>query len=148
MFEPSSIFNSGMAEDFWKMFIGEKIGTGASRTVYEYGINGDLVLKVEHETFSFHNIKEYDTWNEVKDSRHAKWFAPCKFISPRGQFLIQSRTIPVTGNWKLPKSIPFIIDDVHSDNWGVLDGKIVCHDYGHQWDTKKYSMKLKKADWK
>lgn len=55
-----------------------------------------------------------------------------------GIALIQSRTHPFIDKEefdmavaKVPgKKLPSFFDDVHYGNFGLLDGRLVCHDYG------------------
>lgn len=123
-----------------------KLGQGAYRTVYEFGPDKTKVIKLEGNT-SFQNIIEWETWNHVKYTKHAKWFAPVHSISANGKVLIQSRTKPLSRK-KCPKKIPVFFTDLKSENWGKLDGRKVCHDYGsHLLMEKGMSSKMKKVLW-
>ena len=43
--------------------------------------------------------------------------------------VIQSRTFPMRPNER-PNVVPKWLTDIKDDNWGLLNGKPVCHDYG------------------
>ena len=147
-FYPHKTFNNPTAEDFFRTFAGDRIGNGVYRCVYEYLPDASLVLKVETDPHSFANIIENRTWNNVKDHKIAKFFAPCIFISPRGQFLIQKRTRALDGR-NMPKKIPALIDDTHTDNWGIFENRVVCHDYGNQMTLKASILQpMKQAKWR
>lgn len=112
------------------------IGSGAYRHVYGLAGRPDCVLKVEYGqgTHSqFHNVAEWHTWCEVEQTQWAKWFAPCVSIDGVGVSMVQRRTQPLT-EW--PQAIresglPALFTDVKLANWGLLDGRAVCHDYGY-----------------
>lgn len=117
--------------------LGEYIGEGVERTVFSYGASDDLVIKVERCPRA--NILEWEIWNEVKDMEddyHAKWFAPCKSLSRCGHFLVQEMTYPISP-CDLPKVIPSYMADTHSDNWGQIGKRKVCHDYANNLILKK-----------
>lgn len=110
------------------LLIGDKIGEGAFRDVYQCRLNDKWVVKVEREYESyFHNAMEWHTWHDAKGSDFEKWFAPCHFISPNGKALVQSKTELLL---RLPDNIPEFFCDCKIDNFGTIDDIIVCHDYG------------------
>ena len=124
-----------IAEDFASLFIGERIGDGGSRDVYSCVYDPYLVIKIEvshsYRRYSMcSNMMEYAVWNIVKDTKWKKFFAPCISISLNNHVLIQKRTRPTLFE-KIPKIIPDFLDDIKAENWGELDGNIVCHDYGN-----------------
>jgi hypothetical protein len=109
---------------------GTKIGEGTARTVYVCRLNDGYVVKVERGARSFQNIVEWDTWAWVMSRpRHARWFAQCQNISPTGMVLIQRRALPVREK-ELPKKLPHFLCDLKPENFGLVDGKVVCFDYG------------------
>lgn len=108
---------------------GEHIGSGASRQTYVYEPNEAYVIKLEDKAKWFQNIEEWNTWLTVKDTKHAKWFAPCAWISPCGTILLQRRTEIVCAKG-IPSKIPDYFTDLKLSNFGLLDGRFVCHDYG------------------
>lgn len=120
-------------------FIGKRIGKGAYRHVYEMeGIDGPRVIKVEYCGKEFCNMTEWKVWKAVEHTPHAEWFAPCIDIDLMGVALIQKRTKPFDSreefNAHVDKyhggKLPAFFDDVHYGNFGTLDGRLVCHDYG------------------
>lgn len=109
------------------MMLGEKVGAGHSRRVYINDLNPRQVVKVDM-TSNFNNVMEWKIWENVKETGLAKWLAPCDFISPGGDILIQRRTYQPK---KFPDWIPSIFTDLKLTNFGVLPGsdQLVCHDY-------------------
>ena len=113
------------------LFVGNCIGTGWSRHVYEIKDQPDRVLKVEHSNRFFSNVMEWKVWEVVKDTEHARWFAPCYDISFNGFSLVQARTVPLTSEqFAEITEVPSFLSDVFYGNFGYLDGRVVCHDYG------------------
>lgn len=112
---------------------GDLLGSGVSRRVYELKHNPDLVIKVEHRARDFCNVNEWNIWNAVEKTKWAKWFAEVVEIDVWGGTLIMRRTTPVTYDdfQKKVKALPDFMDDMHYANFGWLDGRIVCHDYGY-----------------
>ena len=119
-------------EAFW-MLCDKKIGFGMSREVYSSLLFPDWVIKVEDESGKFQNVSEANTWQRVKDTPFAKWFAPVVAISPCGGILIQKRT---TAALNYPKKLPLFLGDHKTSNYGMYEGKFVCHDYGYDWFIK------------
>lgn len=110
-------------------FVGEFLGRGVYRAVYVYRPNPKFVVKLEMTDAKwFANISEWQIWNEVKNTKWAKWFAPCISISVNGTVLVQERTYEVK---KIPKRIPDFLGDTKLGNWGLFKGRPVMHDYGN-----------------
>lgn len=134
-------------EDCFNLLCGKKLGEGINRQVFDCTIRKDLVVKVETEEHrGFANVFEYNFWNsysEMPDVR--KWLAPCEFISPDGRILLQKKCDKVPSNFKLPKKVPEFLTDLKVDNFGILNGKLVCVDYGLY--VMNPVTKLKNADW-
>lgn len=120
------------------IFVGRKIGSGSYRNVYALNLDHTKVVKVEHSGRQFCNIHEWQVWLEVKDTPISHWFAPCHGIDVMGIALLQSRTKPFDSAAefeaevaKLPGGkLPPFLDDIHYGNFGMLNGRLVCHDYG------------------
>ena len=132
--------------DLVRMVIGETVlGSGYSRKVFVSAINEDDVVKV-CAVGNFSNIREWELWQEVREiPRLRPWFAPCKSISPCGLILVQARTRPVPMQ-RMPQKVPAILTDLKIENWGLLKGKVVCHDYGnHKRNVPGFAMR--KAHW-
>lgn len=115
--------------DMASMLCGDLIAAGSQRSVYACRIRPDLVIKIETNARSFQNIEEYNTWNWIKDTDYAKWFAPVEFVSSCGILIMQKRTEPgpMLG---YPSKMPAFFTDMKYQNFGWLGKQMVCHDYG------------------
>lgn len=140
-----------VSTDLILSLIGEKIGSGVFRSVYEYALNPEkYVIKVE-PICNMCNIQEYLIWQEVQglkgDLAWVKlWFAPIKWISPNGRILVMQRTKKIEGKEK-PKMVPNFLYDAKEDNFGWIGGNYVCHDYGSIYGLINYSKKMQKPNW-
>jgi hypothetical protein len=114
--------------DFFHAFVGRRLGEGIGREVFEFIPDRSKVVKLETVTGSFQNIIEWETWHNLA-AKHRKWLAPCRFISPCGIVLLMDRTEPLRPG-DIPARIPEWLSDLKRENYGILDGKFVCHDYG------------------
>lgn len=122
-----------MTLEMTDMLIGDFIGEGISRKTYSCPLNREWVVKVSDPQAYNQNMLEWMIWDEchthMLDVR--EWLAPCHFISNGGHVMIQQRTAPVTP-CLMPKKVPYFLNsDLKTDNWGLIDGKPVCHDYGY-----------------
>jgi len=128
--KPIDYFHSTVAQEFFYLFCGEQIGEGQFRQVYRHGTDPSLVVKFDLTNAGFHNVQEWLLWREAEDCgydiRH--WLAPCCAISQSGSVLIQQRTDSLP-RASLPAWVPSVLTDLKPDNWGLLDGRPVCHDY-------------------
>lgn len=121
------------------MFVKDVIGSGASRDVYSLEQHDDLVMKVERTGKTFHNQTEWLIWKEMKQWPISDWFAPCVDIDGYGNVLFQKRTQPFDSDKEFKSAltktrgavIPNVFQDIHYANFGMLDGRVVCHDYGY-----------------
>jgi hypothetical protein len=109
--------------ELMEVYLGNLIGEGASRWVFDY--NDDLVLKVEKGDWMA-NVIEYDTWVAVQGSKWEKWFAPIVDISDNGRLLWQKKCKKV---YEQPKKLPSFFADVKLSNLGEYNGQIVAVDY-------------------
>lgn len=122
-----------VVSDCLDLLRGEKLGSGRTREVWSCALNPAWVIKFEtscfpHDDVCFQNIMEWDHWGRAKKvDKWAKWFAPCHYISPLGSVLMMSKTTPLK---KLPARVPSFFYDLKAVNWGELNGRPVCHDYG------------------
>ena len=140
-------FTSVTARDLFSLVVGAKLGQGAFREVYASKTNPKVVLKFETDDGNFDNILEHEVWNRVKDTEFAKWFAPVHHISDCGVILVQERTQPLAMS-ELPARIPAFFTDLKRQNWGRLNGRIVCHDYGRNLLMENgMTKRMRKADW-
>lgn len=140
-------FRTTVARDFAYLFIGARLGGGAFREVFVNLANTAQVIKVEECAESFSNVAEWQVWEAVKDTEHARWFAPCVAMSACGTVMIQARTKPVEKE-DLPAEVPAFFTDLKPMNWGRLGDRIVCHDYGfHRMLERGMTKRMRKADW-
>lgn len=137
-----------MSRELMDTFCGKKLGSGIGREVYENRMDPETVIKFEVGSFSFQNAMEWAVWNDLSYHKpSAKWLAPCVSISPCGLILIQKRTYPIPPKL-LPTQIPSWATDEKPENWGLLDGKPVMHDYGYNMlISKGATVRLKKPHW-
>lgn len=116
-------------EDALNLLCGHRIAVGMSREVFECNLRPDLVVKVEKAEVRSHfqNIIEWHVWSRVCGTGMEKWFAPVIEMSPEGRLLLMKRTSHI-GIW--PTHVPAFFTDLKPGNFGFIDGKFVCHDYG------------------
>lgn len=136
---------SAKYDDLINLICGEELGDGISRNVFVFYLNPKWVVKIAVDCDSyFQNITEWMIWNELSEwKKMKKWFAPCKFISNSGRILIQQRTEPVRLS-DIPEKIPYFFTDQKLDNYGMINGQFVCHDYGTIPMTKSWNNRMKK----
>lgn len=147
-------FSKVVQEGLVQMLLGDKIGEGQYREVYDCYPCPQYVVKVE-ASHGFCNMKEFEIYMEIKEDcpELLKWLARPVSISKCGSVMIQEKTNRIHHSM-LPKHIPTWITDEKISNWGEIDGKIVCHDYGNNFIsragfmTKKGKMKMKMARWR
>lgn len=136
------------AVDLVNLVCGEQIGRGAYRTVFEYRLNPAWVVK--HDTRDNNsNVFEHATWHELADTPLGNWLAPVEWISKDGYWIIQSKTEPIRRD-ELPSKVPAIFCDLKLENWGMLDGRPVCHDYGNSMLfvlARSFGGRLRRANW-
>ena len=128
--------------------IGTFIGEGIARKVYHCRLNIEYVCKIETKAHSFQNVSEWETWLWVRGNKYLEpWFAPCFHISGGGTVLIQRYCEPLR-DADLPKQLPSFLCDLKRENFGMLNGRIVCCDYGTSHSSIRVaSRKLVKAKW-
>lgn len=143
----SEHFGSVLAKDLRGMLIGDPMGYGTFRHIFNHATDEGLVVKVENGAQSFHNVAEWHAWQSVKDTKFAKWFAPCMSISASGTILIMQRAQPATSK-QLPRKVPAFFTDLKAENWGIIDGRPVCVDYGlHLLHEHGMTTRLRVARW-
>lgn len=134
-------------QDCFDLMCGRKIGEGIHRMVFECKVRPDLVVKVESDDYRyFANVLEFKFWEDHE--RYApvsRWLAPCEFLSPEGRILLQKRCDKVPESYKLPKKMPEFLTDMKRDNFGILNGKLVCVDYAMTIPSPV--TKLRNAEW-
>lgn len=117
-------------EDLMNLLCGGLLGEGLYRKVFVCRQDASMVVKYEKPNSRCCNRVEMEMWAEMQDHVLGKWLAPCVAVSPDGTWLIQMRTEPLQLA-QLPDKIPRIFCDTKINNWGMYDGRIVCHDYGN-----------------
>lgn len=128
------------------MLCGKRLGYGISRNVFVYTPDPTKVIKIEYEEGKYQNVIEHMIWDEIQHHKILhKWFAPVHHISESGRILIQSRTEPVRVE-DIPKKVPHFLTDHKLENFGMLNGQLVCHDYGTTILTTGWTTRLKKHD--
>lgn len=137
-------------------FLGEKLASGCFRDVWTCRSDPTVVVKIEkaEQAPSFDNVLEWKIWQECQhDADIALWLAPCVSISPGGRVLVMKRTQKVTPAelaLALPR-VPRFFHDVHSNNWGRIGTRYVCHDYAFNEVDDEYSApclwKSKRVKW-
>lgn len=137
--------NPVVQADLFRMICEEEIGSGIARTVYTSKVAPGAVVKIEDGYASFQNVIEWNTWESVKHTDLAKWFAPCLHISGNGAILVMARTEPAT---EFPDKMPAFLTDFKRANYGMLNGRLVCHDYGvHLMLENGMTKRMSKAEW-
>jgi len=117
------------ADDLANLVIGDFVASGQTRDVYVWRPDPSCVVKVQRFGAPwFQNITEYETWHAARGTPAEKWLAPVCWCSRSGHILVQKRTYPT--DKPLPRSIPKFLEDSKRSNWGLWDGRMVCHDYG------------------
>lgn len=144
----NDIFPRSASKDFAGLMIGDRIGGGTARDVYALNFPPDgceSVVKFEDIALSFQNVIEWKIWGWVVETKWEKWFAPCHSIGGNGVVLIQRRTTALD---RLPKRIPSFMVDTKKSNWGLYEGRPVCHDYGMMPPMPVKKIKMVKAKWR
>ena len=135
-------------KDCFNLLCAKKLGGGIHRDVFECKIRKDLVVKVEGSDFRyFANVREMSFWDEHQYHEGiAKWLAPCEYLSPDGRVLLQKKATPIARESDLPERLPSFLTDVKMENFGMLNGRIVCVDYAMY--LASVSTRMIKARWK
>lgn len=135
----------GILRDWMIAACGTKLGGGIGRTVFVYELNPRFVIKVEQS--GYQNVIEREMWDAVKNTPYKRWLAPVHHISGYGTILLMERTLPAPRS-KYPKMMPAFLGDYKYSNFGLLRGRLVCHDYGSFVNQSNgINEKMRKADW-
>lgn len=134
--------------EFFNLVCGNLLGEGTSRFVFEYKIDKRYVVKIDCSNVSANNL-EWQIWHEIAYVEKMKrWFAPIGTMTTCGRVMLQRRCKTGIPYDEYPKKIPDFFTDLKYENWGMLDGKMVCFDYA---STKlldfKFDYKLVPAKW-
>ena len=142
-------FSKEVFEDTFNLLCGDRLGVGIHRSVFECRLRPELVVKVEDENSPwryFANAREMQFWC---DNQHFepvyRWLAPCEYMSPDGRVLLQKRADPIPITYELPEKMPSFLTDFKRENFGLIDGKLVCLDYATT--IPHINRRLKKAHW-
>jgi hypothetical protein len=111
-----------------EFFLGDHLGSGVSRAVFEYNLDPKFVVKIEKPDARGDNWAEWRVWEIVMSTEHKKWFAECTWISNCGRIMLQRKTTPLTSKTR-PGQIPIYLFDVKQSNFGTIGKQVVCHDY-------------------
>lgn len=133
-------------------FIGNYIGEGCSRIVYEYTLDSKYVVKIPNSEHGFSdNLMEFEIYGLLKDTEYGKWLAESKWVSSDGAVLIQRKTKEIKPE-DLPENLPSFFTDIKPSNFGKVGKQIVCHDYASSiirfvfLTNLKKTQKVKKSD--
>lgn len=142
------MLNSETYREAFNVLAGEKLGEGIHRQVFECKLRPDLVVKVENDDWRyFANVLEMKFWNDHEHyEKVAKWLAPCEQLSPDGRVLLQKRADPLGQNDELPGELPAFLSDLKRENFGRIDGRLVCLDYAMTIPTP--NTRMKKVQWR
>lgn len=135
--------------DAFNLLCGKLIGEGVHRNVFDCRIRDDLVVKVEKIDPMFRymaNYQEMKFWSENQYAEKVKrWLAPCVFLSPDCRILLMKKVNAIRPDERLPDQLPSFLTDIKRENFGWLDGKLVCIDYAMTIDNP--NLRLRKASW-
>lgn len=116
-----------MCADLLRSCLGNLIGSGMYRDVYEWPFDKKYVLKVANEPEK--NFIEYEVYKCAIGAKLEKWFAPVHWISPGGHYMLMRKTRPVKQADSLIRKCPAMFADRHIDNFGFIGKQLVIHDY-------------------
>jgi hypothetical protein len=140
-------YNAALHRDFLLSVIREQLGIGRDRRVFANELLPDCVIKLEDGYRAFQNVIEWDTWDRVKGTKWACWFAPCVWISQCGAVLVMKRTTPARQH-EYPERVPMFLTDLKRANYGLLGKRLVCHDYGTNMAYEHgLNDRMRRADW-
>jgi len=111
--------------------LGDYIGEGQDRIVFEANIFENCVAKVEYTRPTVYNQKEYLVWRAYQGTTIEQWFAPCVDLTFGGSILVQKKIELVTDDNRhlIPDVIPSIFEDVKFSNCGFYNGHFCFCDY-------------------
>lgn len=119
------------------LLVGDILGEGAFRRVYEVRHDPSLVLKIDYDG-SLSNAKEWMTWCALDGTPDAKWFAPCVAIDEFTGAMLQKRCRLLSDTeWEAHerRTLPKYLQDYSKrTNWGWYQegdepGRVVMVDY-------------------
>lgn len=124
------------------------LGGGISRFVFDFKLNKKFVVKIDCSDRNA-NVIEHNIWVEAKqyEPKLQKWFAPCHELSRCGRIMLQRKCKTGIPFDQFPKKIPDFFVDRKYQNWGMLDGKMVCFDYAGTILSNLGNFKMVDANW-
>ncbi len=151
-------FNANTHRAAFEFLCDRKIGSGMSREVFDTDLLIGCVVKVEERAGYFQNVIEWETWQRVKETDYAKYFAKCFSISADGRILVMEKTRPAS-RAELPVTMPRFFTDFKETNYGWVkpgDREVatkydlfVCHDYGTSLIFENgLSKHMKRVEWR
>ncbi len=128
--------NLSLTKAYIKSVLGQEIGRGNHRIVYNHLNNIEVVIKKNFKLYKGVNCNEveFKVWKNIQSSKFEKFFCPVEDVTPCFSYLIMAKARPLTSSIKtlplqhLPKELQC---DLHRrENWGILNSNIVVVDYG------------------
>lgn len=143
------INNPFATQDLLRFCLGDFIGSGDYRMVFEWSFKPNTVVKYCDAEDCQANWTEYSIWESVKGTKNEKWFCPVLGISPCGRFLLMKKAKPIKATDKFPKKIPNFFTDTHTGNFGWIGKRLVCTDYQfiHRALDISFNTKMRNAEW-
>lgn len=116
-----------MAKEILEAVVGPMIANGTSRSVFSCKYDSNVVLKFQ-KSYGQQNAMEAHVWERYRnDPRVSRWLAPIYSRSSNNRVIVQARTMPLVSR---PRKLPAFLNDHKVQNYGILNGRVVCHDYG------------------
>jgi hypothetical protein len=132
-------------EDAFNMLCGDRIGQGSTRTVYDCKLLPGHVVKVENDDFRmFANVAENLLYCNSSEAVQ-RWLCPTTHLSPDGRLLIMRKARICDETDTLPDQLPAFLSDIKRENFGWIDGRLVCVDYGLWFESP--SLRMRKVSW-
>lgn len=143
----SIIDNKIVSIELCDFILGDYLGMGISRMVFDYALDKRYVVKIDCSDRNA-NVIEHNIWVEAIQYEKSlqKWFAPCHTLSRCGRVMLQRKCKQVSFD-KYPKKIPDFFVDRKYQNWGLLGDKVVCFDYAGTILSNLGNYKLVNANW-
>lgn len=134
--------------EFFNFVCGDLLGSGISRYVFEYKLDKKYIVKVEYSNYNA-NSAEHLIWGQIEYvQKVSKWFAPIKHLTCCGRVMLQRKCQTEIAYDEYPKQVPVFFTDLKYQNWGMMDGRMVCFDYaGTLLLDLRTDYKLKNAKW-
>lgn len=125
--------------DLWSMCAPtqrQRLSEGSTRRVFVLKACPDVVFKQAINPLNGQQRNEWKTWLYCQDNPElAQHLAPCLECAPDFSLLVMARTRAPSGfcgsAWQYPKVPHWLAVDLHTDNVGEYQGRVVMHDYGY-----------------